>query len=626
MELMSPDVPNVSLCGQPEGRMMHTDIMNGSISAVKEIDIMDTQENNIYRPTDEPEPWDLIQLNVQASVMCLTSKIKTFCTRIGERRKSIGKTSINVTEKQLRTETTNNHNESEVRQKDCNVLTSYHDRTSPAKSKVCVSEAQNINCKVTSQNPTVISSSVGSDCSQTSSRSGTSSLGVARTGESQRSSCSATPDVSPCEEDSGIGLERAVSEVERTDCISEGGLSVDEDKREDLLPLDKIEVRRGEKEDQVTNSEPRYVGDITGVKSGKLESIMEQSLEDLGTTLDETKLDSSSQTDLGVDLAIHSRENIVSKKCDSTVDTSFTTLNSNGANSSSSKNTVITEPHKQQGKESEMNSNNQSDINCDKKDMEVKAGIHSHSLDREQSNDDNSQENITDASGTERSKQQATGERTPEEVDWVGEVRPSMKKLKQAMDGLMRTGRLVHSVFRLQQTPEAAQQAHKIKYRRDICFSQALTALVTSLMTRLWCRKADPLFVTVLAHLGPLAEFECLLTCHGNNEGMLGDMVVAVEDLGTVEFVLVAGNGRRGSGRSHSDGTTPPSPPPNLPTPHISGNRCGVRVVLPVPEHVLSLLPSPASQQPDQHHTFCVTPVLFNIGINEEVLLRTFIT
>lgn len=42
-----------------------------------------------------------------------------------------------------------------------------------------------------------------------------------------------------------------------------------------------------------------------------------------------------------------------------------------------------------------------------------------------------------------------------------------------------------------------------------------LTSLVTGLMTRLWCRKADPLFITVLAHLGPLAEFECLVSCHG---------------------------------------------------------------------------------------------------------------
>lgn len=30
---------------------------------------------NYYKPTDEPEPWDLTQLNIEASVMCLVSKV-----------------------------------------------------------------------------------------------------------------------------------------------------------------------------------------------------------------------------------------------------------------------------------------------------------------------------------------------------------------------------------------------------------------------------------------------------------------------------------------------------------------------------------------------------------------------
>lgn len=47
--------------------------------------------------------------------------------------------------------------------------------------------------------------------------------------------------------------------------------------------------------------------------------------------------------------------------------------------------------------------------------------------------------------------------------------------------------------------------------------------------------------------------------------------------------------------------------------------RCGLRVVLPIPEHVYSLLPTTNAQQPNDPPTFCVTPVLFNIGINEEV-------
>lgn len=30
---------------------------------------------NYYQPNDEPEPWDLTQLNIEASVMCLVSKV-----------------------------------------------------------------------------------------------------------------------------------------------------------------------------------------------------------------------------------------------------------------------------------------------------------------------------------------------------------------------------------------------------------------------------------------------------------------------------------------------------------------------------------------------------------------------
>lgn len=349
---------------------------------------------------------------------------------------------------------------------------------------------------------------------------------------------------------------------------------MDDERREELLPLDKTEVKRGEREEHV-NSHVRYGTDSGVIKSSKLESIMEQSIEDLGPSLDGDVKSNQTSSDDGIQC---SESGTVNEKESGT---------SQRRNSSANRNTECN------GEETDksQNSTGYKDENKDKEPVEVTP---SH---------------------------KAKGKSTPEEVDWVAEVRPSMKKLRQAMDGLMRTARLVHSVFRLQQTPEAAQAAHNIKYRRDICFSQALTSLVTGLMTRLWCRKADPLFVTVLAHLGPLAEFECLVSCHGNDEGMLSDMVVAVEDLGTVEFVMVSAAGPQNGNRTRSEGATPPQVSYELPMPHVSGNRCGLRVVLPVPEHVFSLLPNSSSQQPNDPPTFCVTPVLFNIGINEEATL-----
>jgi len=61
-------------------------------------------------------------------------------------------------------------------------------------------------------------------------------------------------------------------------------------------------------------------------------------------------------------------------------------------------------------------------------------------------------------------------------VDWTCELRPSMRKLRQAMDGLLKTARLTHSVFRVQEDGRAAQRACNVRYRRDVCFSQAVSS------------------------------------------------------------------------------------------------------------------------------------------------------
>lgn len=63
-------------------------------------------------------------------------------------------------------------------------------------------------------------------------------------------------------------------------------------------------------------------------------------------------------------------------------------------------------------------------------------------------------------------------------VDWTSELRPSMKKLRQAMDGLLKTARLTHSVFRVQEDAKTAQRACNVRYRRDVCFSQAVNLFI----------------------------------------------------------------------------------------------------------------------------------------------------
>ncbi|XP_066586693.1 inositol polyphosphate-4-phosphatase type I A isoform X2 [Prorops nasuta] len=193
-------------------------------------------------------------------------------------------------------------------------------------------------------------------------------------------------------------------------------------------------------------------------------------------------------------------------------------------------------------------------------------------------------------------------------VDWTSELRPSMKKLRQAMDGLLKTARLTHSVFRVLEEPKKAQRDCNVRYRRDVCFSQALTALVSGLMAKLWCQRPDPMFLLILTTLGPLASFEGLLSHFGIEIDMWGDMAVAVEDMHTVTFTLSrCGIPTRLEGKTNDQ--------LQLPLPRVVGSRSALTVILPVPDAIYSLLPLvPSSRQTLSFH---VTPVFFNIGINE---------
>ncbi|XP_034174729.2 inositol polyphosphate-4-phosphatase type I A isoform X1 [Osmia lignaria lignaria] len=193
-------------------------------------------------------------------------------------------------------------------------------------------------------------------------------------------------------------------------------------------------------------------------------------------------------------------------------------------------------------------------------------------------------------------------------VDWTSELRPSMKKLRQAMDGLLKTARLTHSVFRVQEDSKMAQRTCNVRYRRDVCFSQALTSLVTGIMAKLWCQRPDPMFLLILTTLGPLVSFEGLLSYYGDEIDMWGDMTVAIEDTHTVTFTLIrCGIEQRLEGNC--------SVPFQQPMPRVVGSRVALTVLLPVPDAIYSLLPLVPSSR--QTISFNVTPVFFNVGINE---------
>uniref|UniRef100_A0A1B0CWN1 PH domain-containing protein n=1 Tax=Lutzomyia longipalpis TaxID=7200 RepID=A0A1B0CWN1_LUTLO len=158
-------------------------------------------------------------------------------------------------------------------------------------------------------------------------------------------------------------------------------------------------------------------------------------------------------------------------------------------------------------------------------------------------------------------------------TDWTSELRPSMRKLRQAMDGLLKTARLIHS----------------------------LTALVSGLMGKLWGTQITENFIQLMCNLGPLAYFEGLLSLYGSETDMWGDMCVAIEDLSSVRFTLIRSNIQRDTKL--------------LPFPRIVGSRQSLTVLLPVPEIVYCALPTKETP------SFRVTPVFFNIGINEKATL-----
>jgi len=232
--------------------------------------------------------------------------------------------------------------------------------------------------------------------------------------------------------------------------------------------------------------------------------------------------------------------------------------------------------------------------------------------------------------------------------DWAGEVRPSMRKLRQGMDSLLKTSRLVCSVLRLKQVEEAVTLTHEIKYRRDVCFSQALTSLVSSLMSRLWCRNPDIQFIHMLTELGPLVYFEGLLSLHGEDVTILNDMIVAVEDLRSVEFTLVlvekrsikqskqqsasrkVGHMSTNSSINHCNSVNcsdikggcqstcthvniPFHSVSSYPLPRVTGSRNNMKVLLPVPDWVYTQFPILKVK----NMRFTITPVLFNVGVNE---------
>ena len=111
------------------------------------------------------------------------------------------------------------------------------------------------------------------------------------------------------------------------------------------------------------------------------------------------------------------------------------------------------------------------------------------------------------------------------------------------------------------------------------------------------------MFLSLCARLGPLASFESLLSMHGEDVSIFNDMLVAVEDLRGVEFTLILvdkrtrvrtkkeSNGSGGSGSGNGNTAVQLLQYHSFPLPRVTGSRSGLKVMLPVPDYVYTMLP-----------------------------------
>lgn len=70
-------------------------------------------------------------------------------------------------------------------------------------------------------------------------------------------------------------------------------------------------------------------------------------------------------------------------------------------------------------------------------------------------------------------------------------------------------------------------------------FTWQMTSMIAGFVTRIRSAITDEGFLQQMFKVGVLAEFESLLSCYGDEMGMLEDMIIALADLSLMRFRLV---------------------------------------------------------------------------------------
>ncbi|VDI01179.1 inositol polyphosphate-4-phosphatase [Mytilus galloprovincialis] len=194
-----------------------------------------------------------------------------------------------------------------------------------------------------------------------------------------------------------------------------------------------------------------------------------------------------------------------------------------------------------------------------------------------------------------------------DKTKWLESISQDVAKLKNFVAVLQNKAVSFMTFLNIMENKGHSKLNYTIKYRRDVCFSHAVTALVTGFMTKLTTHTTDTHFLNQLCQVGMLVQFEGLLSCHSDENGMIEDMMVAVDDLSQVVFrVKVEEQVDEGPVLSLHGKLKYGSNP--------DFQRHCLVVTVPVKQELFERLPDPLQRGKDIN----ITPVFFNIGINEQ--------
>eukprot|EP00731_Ephydatia_muelleri_P018947 Em0011g987a len=120
---------------------------------------------------------------------------------------------------------------------------------------------------------------------------------------------------------------------------------------------------------------------------------------------------------------------------------------------------------------------------------------------------------------------------------WSFNLIPLIQRLNQTVEGLISIAQISLS-FRLMQLNSSVEGLKGLKLRRDVVFSHAVTALMTSFYITLSQLHTSAGFLRQLKEVGFLVHFESILSATDGESGVLEDMCVAVAELSTIKFQL----------------------------------------------------------------------------------------